>query len=145
MSLKTIEVHRPPDMAVDRWLTAAECRAWLAERSEGRLGHDTGRGRRAVVVPYAVTDGRLVFRLPEYNEINQYAPGRPITLEVDSACPCPEVHHQVTVTGIGYRPDVEDPPTDAVEPDRVWPPGHASHLLCLDLTDIRGCIYSGVR
>ena len=35
------------------------------------------------MVGYAVTGDRVVVRLPEYNEISEYAPGRPIVLSVD--------------------------------------------------------------
>src|SRR4051794_20112217 len=58
-----------------RRLSSTECRAWLGKRSQGRLGHLTGRGPRSTVVGYTVTDDQVVFRLPEYNEICQYAPG----------------------------------------------------------------------
>ena len=56
----------------------------LSNHDEGRLSYPTGRCPRAVVVCYAVTDDQVVFLLPEYNEICQYAPGRQITMHVSA-------------------------------------------------------------
>ena len=55
-----------------RVLTDMECRSWISNHDEGLLGYQTGRGPRAVVVSYAVTDDQVVSRVPEYNEIGQY-------------------------------------------------------------------------
>ncbi len=59
--------------------------AWLTEHHEGRLDYETGRGFRSVVVLYAIADGQILFRLPDYNDIVHYAPGERVTLEVDGA------------------------------------------------------------
>ena len=86
-----------------RVLTNLECRSWISNQHEGRLRYETGRGPRAVAVRYAVTDDQVVSRAPEYNEIGQYAPGRPITMRVSAltADTCTEV----VVAGIGHLAD----------------------------------------
>jgi hypothetical protein len=119
-----------------RTLTNFECRSWIGGRHKGRLAHQTGRGARAVVVNYAATDRQLVFRLPEYHEICQYAPGRQITLSV-----CASTDHtstEVFVTGIGYLDDDHERIVDGIDFDEHWPTGVSTHVICLDLDDVRG-------
>src|SRR5687768_92399 len=70
-----------------RQLTERECRNWRSSHREGRLGYVTGRGPRAVVVNYAMTDEQIVLRLPDYSEIAQYSLGEEVTLEVDGQEP----------------------------------------------------------
>jgi hypothetical protein len=120
-----------------RALTKLECRSWIGGRHEGRLGHQTGRGARTVVVNYAVTDSQLLFRLPEYNEICQYAPGREITMSVSSH----NTNHtstEVVVTGVGYLEDDRAHGPGSVDLAEHWPTGVSTHLLCLDLADVHG-------
>jgi hypothetical protein len=45
------------------------------------------------VVSYAVTDDQVVFRLPEYNDICQYPPGRQIILNLSSVCVSTHTRH----------------------------------------------------
>ena len=119
-----------------RQLSRPECRTWLGEHRLGRLGHQTGRGPRAVVVSYAVTDDQVVFRLPEYNEICQYAPGRPITLSVSSVCA--GTGTEVVVTGVGFIPEDQGQLLKTVDLVEEWPPGISTHLVCLDLAAAEG-------
>ena len=107
------------------------------------MGHLTGRGPRAVVVSYAVTDDQVVFRIPEYNEICQYAPGRQITLSV--SCGCASTRTEVVVSGVGFVPDHPATLLGAVDLVEEWPPGMATHLVCLDLAVVNGtgCVRSG--
>ena len=84
--------------------------------SSGTVGYLTGRGPRAVVVNYAVTDDQVVFRLPEYNEICQYAPGREITLNV--SCVCASTRTEVVVTGVGFVPDHQAGSVEVRRPGR---------------------------
>jgi hypothetical protein len=121
-----------------RRLSSAECLAWLGKRSLGRLGHLTGRGPRSTVVGYTVTDSQVIFRLPEYNEICQYAPGRPITLRVDCAAAGTQSRTQVVVTGVGRTPDHEEDLVAVVDLLEEWPSSVATHLLCLDLAVVEG-------
>ena len=87
-----------------RQLTERECRTWLSSHREGRLGYVTGRGPRAVVVNYAVTDEQIVLRLPDYSEITQYALGEEVTLQVDGLAPSIGASEIVTVRGRAHRP-----------------------------------------
>ena len=79
-------------------LTRPECRTWLEAHHEGRLGYRSGLGRRAVVTSYAVAGEQVVFRVPEYNPVLQYAPGTQVTLEVDGTT-ADELAETVTVDG----------------------------------------------
>jgi len=117
-------------------LSGAECRSWLGERRFGRLGHQTGRGPRAVVVSYAVTDDQVVFRLPEYSEICQYAPGRVFSLIV--SCVCASTRTEVVVTGVGFVPSHSADLVGSVDLVEAWPPGISTHLICLDLAVVEG-------
>ena len=121
-----------------RRLSSAECRAWLRKRSQGRLGHLTGRGPRSTVVGYAATDDQVVFRVPEYNEICQYAPGRTITLSVDCGGAGTHSRTEVVVTGVGHTPERQEDLADAVDLLEEWPSSVSTHLICLDLAVIEG-------
>ena len=89
-----------------------------------------------MVVNYAVTDDQIVFRLPEYSEICQYAPGREITLDV--SCVCAGTRTEVVVTGVGFVPDHRADLLGSVDLVEEWPPGISTHLICLDLTVVEG-------
>jgi hypothetical protein len=123
---------------MSRRLSSAECHVWLRKRSQGRLGHLTGRGPRSTVVGYAVTDDQVVFRVPEYNEICQYAPGRPITLSVDGGGANIRSHTEVVVTGIGHIPERPEDLAEAVDGLEGWPLSVSTHLICLGLAVIEG-------
>jgi hypothetical protein len=96
-----------------------------------------------VVVRYAVTDDQVVFWLPEYNEICQYAPGRQITLTVSYVCASTRTCTEVVVTGVGFVPDHQANLLEAVDLVEEWPPGVSTHLICLDLAVVEGT--QGVR
>lgn len=113
-------------------LTGAECRSWLGGRREGRLSYQTGRGERTVVVSFAVADDRLLFRVPEYSEIYQYARGRQIDMLVYDTDPG-GTSTRVVVTGVGYLDE-----NQAGDPAEHWPSGVSTHLMCLDLADVHG-------
>ena len=87
-----------------RALTATECRRWIQQHHEGRLGYLSGCGPRSVVVSYAVTGDEILMRVPDYNGIAQYAPGSQVTLAVDGlvepASPSKPEIEEVSVTGI---------------------------------------------
>lgn len=89
-----------------------------------------------MVVSYAVTDDQVVFRLPEYNEICQYAPGREITLSV--SCVGAGTRTEVVVTGVGFVPEDQVDLAEAVDLVEEWPPGVSTHLICLDLAVVEG-------
>jgi hypothetical protein len=85
---------------------------------------------------YAVTDDQVVFRIPEYNELTQYAPGQYITLEVSENCGT-EVS-EVSVTGVGHWADETSAMDQTVDLRECWPPEVITRILRLDLTDIHG-------
>ena len=129
---RTFEINR-------RALTELECRRWLGDRHEGRLSHQTGRGTRSVVVNFSVTDDQLLFRLPEYNQICQYAEGRQITMSV-SAIDADHNFTEVVVTGVGYLDANQAEVARDIDPAERWPAGVSTHLMCLDLVDVTGTI-----
>lgn len=118
-------------------LTDAECRSWLGGRSEGRLGYLTGRGKRTVVVGFAVADDRLLFRVPEYSEIYQYARGRQIAMLVYDTDPG-GTSTRVVVTGVGYLDEHQASDAGDIDPAEHWPAGVSTHLMCLDLANVHG-------
>ena len=142
MQVSPVARSSPHATPTSRRLSGPECRSWLGGRRRGRLGHLTGRGPRAVVVNYAVTDDQVVFRLPEYNEICQYAPGREITLNV--SCVCASSRTEVVVTGVGFVPDQQADLLKCVDLVEEWPAGISTHLICLDLAVVEGteCVHS---
>ena len=91
-----------------------------------------------MVVSYAVTDDQVVFRLPEYNEIRQYAPGRQITLNVSWVCASSHIRTELVVTGIGFIPEHQASLLAAVDFVEGWPPGISTQLMCLDLAAVEG-------
>jgi hypothetical protein len=138
MSLPPVKQFHPEIAAAPRrQLTNSECRSWLGGRHEGRLSHQTGRGARSVVVNYAVTDHQLLFRLPEYNEICQYADGRQITMSVCDPS-ADDTSTEVVVTGVGYLDDDQGRRAGDGDLAEHWPIGVSTHLMCLDLADVHG-------
>jgi hypothetical protein len=113
-------------------------RAWLRDHHEGRLGYQTGRGPRAVVVLYAVAAGQVLMRLPDYNDIVHYAPGAQVTLEVAGAVTSTGDQGTVTVTGTARLVGREQMSIDSdavfVEP---WPAGVSTSIIGLPIDDVR--------
>ncbi len=120
-----------------RRLSQRECRSWLGSHHEGRLGYVTGRGPRAVVVCYSVTNEQIVLQLPDYSEITQYSLDSQVTLEVDGQVSPRGGSEVVMVTGRAHRP--EDPEiVSATEFTESWPPGVSTNIMCVDLTTVEG-------
>jgi hypothetical protein len=90
------------------------------------------------VVNYGVTDDQVVLRLPEYNEICQYALGRLVTLNVSGTCSNTWLRTEVAVTGVGYFPRSNARLPATVDLAEHWPAGIATHIMCLDLSSIGG-------
>jgi hypothetical protein len=113
-------------------------RAWLRDHREGRLGYQTGRGPRAVVVLYAVAEGQILMRLPDYNDIVHYAPGAQVTLEVAGAVTPTGDRGTVTVTGTAQLVGSEQIQLESdavfVEP---WPAGVRTSIIGLPIEDVR--------
>jgi hypothetical protein len=90
-----------------------------------------------VVVLYAVADGRILMRLPDYNDIVHYAPGAQVTLEVAGAVTPTGDLGTMTVTGtaqlVGSELDMENEAV-FVEP---WPAGVSTSIIGLPIDDVR--------
>ncbi len=132
--------HRPD---APRPLTTSECRHWLQEHHEGRLGYLSGRGPRSVVVSYAVAGDEILMRVPDYNDIAQYAPGTQVTLAVDGEFePTPlggSAIEEVSVTGTAAHADqAPQPPVDTVRFHESWPTGIKISVVSLPLTRMSG-------
>ena len=135
VSLHPSASHADTDVS-SRVLTTVECRSLVGNHDEGRLGYQTGRGPRAVAVIYAVTDDQVVSRVPEYNEICQYAPGRQITRRVSAHTT--DTFTEVVVAGIGHLADDQARIAETTDLPEHWPTGVSTHLVCLDLADLEG-------
>jgi hypothetical protein len=113
-------------------------RTWLRDHREGRLGYETGRGPRAVVVLYAVAHGEILMRLPDYNDIVHYAPGEQVTLEVPGPVTPAGDLATVTVTGTAHLVGSEQ---IGIECDAVftepWPAGVSTTIIGLPMEDVR--------
>jgi hypothetical protein len=123
-----------------RVLTAAECRSWLCTHTEGRFGYLSGRGPQFVVVCYAVTpDDKIVLRVPEYNEIGQYAPGERVTLDVDGTTPPGD---RQTVRASGRAEVLTDSSVAALDWPGCerWPAGINTSTLALPLEEVHGTV-----
>lgn len=125
-----------------RRLSRDECTSWLAGHSEGRLVYTGGRGRRGVVVRYALAGDRVTLRLPDYNDIVHYAPGEQVSLLVEGRPPSGD--GQVVIISIAARPEVcsGDLASAAEEEqlDETWPASVLTTLLRLPLTDVSGVL-----
>ena len=111
--------------------------AWLTEHHEGRLDVQTGRGFRSMVVLYAVANGQILFRLPDYNDIVHYAPGEQVTLEVDGAVTPAGDSATVIVTGTAQLLEIDqmDIKPDAVF-DEPWPAEVSTSIIGLPPNDV---------
>lgn len=112
-----------------------DVQAWLVREHEGRLGYTTGRGPRTVVVRYAMSAGRLVFRLPEYSSALGYARDRAVTLQIDGGSG-PTANARVLVSGTAEL--VDEATTLDTEPalDEHWPDGVSTHVVALTASRI---------
>jgi hypothetical protein len=131
-----------PTAEDQRSLTATECRRWIQQHHEGRLGYLSGCGPRSVVVSYAVTGDEILMRVPDYNDIAQYAPGSQVTLAVDGlvepASPSKPEIEEVSVTGIAAQAEEAPSPVDTGRLDESWPSGIKTSVVSLPLTKISG-------
>ena len=103
----------------------------LSRHREGHLHYQTGRGPRCLAVTYAVADDYVLLRLPEYNDLGHYAPGRPVVLEV------PDPHHGLQVEGVAQVAGPEH--TELIDRTRFpepVPTGVASRVICLPLAAV---------
>jgi hypothetical protein len=122
-----------------RRLSTGECRDWLVSHREGRLGYQSGRGPRSVVVSYAVTGDQIMFQLPDYNDIVHYAPGEEIILEVDGTLASRGDFETVSVKGTArLATGQQEQEVDTANFEEHWPTGVSTSVICLPMTDIEG-------
>ena len=121
-----------------RRLSPHECKAWVCSHHEGRLGYQSGRGHRSVVVSYAVAGDQILVRVPDYNDIARYAPGAEISLAVDGGTPA--AHREtVTVTGTAELAEKYQPPLiDQAAFEEEWPSDVRTSIICLPLNAVEG-------
>jgi hypothetical protein len=121
-----------------RRLSSGECRDWLHSHSEGRLGYQTGRGHRSVVVSYAIAEEQIVMRLPDFNDIVHYAPGERVTLEVDGRHTPVGDFESVLVTGEARLASRLPTTVQQTHFEEQWPAGVATSVICLPMTQVEG-------
>ena len=123
-----------------RPLTAVECRSWLLSYTEGRLGYLSGRGPRWVVVCNAPSpDDKIVLRVPESNEIRQYAPGDRVTLDVDGMTPLGYRH----TVGVSGRTEVlPNPSVRALNgwSGESWPTSISTSIVASPVEEVHGTV-----
>lgn len=115
-----------------RALSRAECEAWIARHHEARLGYQTGRGHRSVVVPYILAAHEVVLVLPEYHPATGYLLDAPVTLDVEASA-VRGAWEDVRVSGVAYP---------AADPEVApgWPDGVATHTVRIPLTRLEGVL-----
>jgi hypothetical protein len=121
-----------------RNLTRAECEAWIVGHDEARLGFDTGRGHRSVVVGYAIRADEVVLLLPEYHPATGYLVDAAVTLEVEGASG-DGVWESVRACGVAY---LGAPAEDATAHPRgaAWPAVVATHTVHVPLAEVEGLV-----
>ena len=92
---------------------------------------------------YAVAGDEILMRVPDYNDIAQYAPGAQVTLAVAGALepdlPGEAAIEEVSVTGTAAHADpAQQPPVDTVRFDESWPTGIKISVVSLPLTQLSG-------
>lgn len=110
---------------------SSENRWRLSRHQEGRIHYQTGRGPRCLAVTYAVAGDYVLLRLPEFNDVTHYAPGRPVVLEVSDAHSTLQVRGVAHVAGSRHARLVEQ----ATFPEPM-PVGVATRVICLPLDDV---------
>jgi nitroimidazol reductase NimA-like FMN-containing flavoprotein (pyridoxamine 5'-phosphate oxidase superfamily) len=135
-------IHPRPDPSLPaRQLSPRECRDCLLRRHEGRLAYSTGRGPRCAVVNYAVHDDEIVLRVPEFNEICQYAPGCEVCLVIDEMVGSDREWVEVTASGVASVVDhCEHTSRERDDLDEVWPSGVTASTLRVPITELHGVV-----
>jgi hypothetical protein len=84
------------------------------------------------VVRYAVEADAVLVRVPTYNDLLQYAPGEPVTLEVEQRC-APDEFETVTVSGTAR---LLEPSVRVLAED--WPRGLPTDVIAVPIQRIDG-------
>jgi nitroimidazol reductase NimA-like FMN-containing flavoprotein (pyridoxamine 5'-phosphate oxidase superfamily) len=132
--------HIDPSLPARR-LSPRECRDCLLRRREGLLAYSTGRGPRSVVVSYAVHDDEITIRVPEFNEICQYAPGCEVCLVIDEIRDSDGQWLEVTASGVASVVDhCEHTSRERDDLDEVWPSGVTASTLHVPIDQLHGVV-----
>lgn len=116
--------------------TPSGARDCLAGEHEAQLGYATGHGQRHLVVRYALCDGRLVFRLPEYSSALGYAPNQPVTMEVPVRDERGGSRGHLVVSGTAsVVSGANRTDADSVL-DEHWPDGIVTRILAVPTTEV---------
>jgi hypothetical protein len=116
--------------------TAVNARDWLSGEHEAQLAYATGHGWRHLVVRYAMLNGRLVFRLPEYSSAVGYARNQPVTIEVPVHDRRGASSGHVRVSGTASVVSDDDRAGADHVLDEHWPDGVVTHVLALPTTEV---------
>ena len=142
MSLQNTALRAGPDDD-QRQPISSDCRIWLGEHHEGRLGYVSGRGPRSVVVTYALVGDQILLQVPEYNDITQYAPGAKVSLAVDGEVEPMSVNQPgrtidaITVTGTAALASEGGRwSTASTLFEEAWPAGIRTSIVSLPLTGL---------
>ena len=115
-----------------------------AGTTRAAFGYLSGRGQRAVVVSYSIAGAMILVRVPDYNDIAQYAPGAAVSLAVEGAAESTSAGglatSEVMVTGTAAHADEETirPPADTEPFEESWPIGIMTSVVVLPLTNMEG-------
>ena len=94
------------------------------------------------MVSYTVAGDQILVRVPDYNDIAQYAPGAQVTLAVDGAAestPGEPATRRSAVTGTAaYADETTRPPVDTAPFEESWPTGIKTSVVTLPLTHVEG-------
>jgi hypothetical protein len=101
----------------------------------------TGRGPRCVAVNYAVHGDEIVLRVPEFNEICQYAPGCEVCLVIDEMVAADSEWVEVTASGVASVVDhCEHTSRERDDLDEVWPSGLTASTLRVPIAELHGVV-----
>ena len=116
--------------------TVLNARGWLSSAEEAQLAYETGHGWRHLVVRYAVCDGRLMFRLPEYSSALGYARDQRVAIEVPMRDRRGASNGHVMVSGTAFEVSGDARARAESVLDERWPDGVVTHVLALPTTEL---------
>ena len=92
-----------------------------------------------MVVNYAVHADEIVLRVPEFNEICQYAPGCEVCLVIDEMVGADSEWVEVTASGVASVVDhCEHTSRERDDLDEVWPSGVTASTVPITEAEFRG-------
>jgi hypothetical protein len=109
---------------------------WLATQHEARLGYSSGAGPRRLVVRYAVSAGRLVFRLPEYSSALGYASNQEVTMQVPVRDPGRAGVSHLVVRGVAVVVADDSGAGADLGLDERWPETLVTRVLALPTVQV---------